>query len=55
MRIFGRAKGLLRVVSPKVYDTVRSKAQGRLMVASIPADIVLLRLLLIKLWCDRLP
>jgi asparagine synthetase B (glutamine-hydrolysing) len=54
VRIYARAKGLLRVVSPKIYDMVRSKAQGRLIVASIPVDYILLRFLLIKLWCDRI-
>jgi hypothetical protein len=55
VRIYGRAKGFLRSASPKLYQRIRSKAEGRFVVASIPGDFVLLRLLLMKLWCDRLP
>jgi hypothetical protein len=54
VRMYAKAKGLLRsIASPTLYNIVRSKAQGRFVVATIPADMMLLRLM--KLWCDRLP
>lgn len=50
-----RAKRTLRGLSPKFYDVIRSKAQGRFVISAAPADTLILRLLLLKLWCDQLP
>lgn len=55
VRVYNRAKDMLRVVSPKLYHRVRSKAQGRMVVSSMPPADIILRMLLLKLWCNRLP
>lgn len=56
VRLYAAAKQTLRRAAPKLFQAVRARAhQGNMVVSTISPDLLILRLLLMKVWCDRLP
>lgn len=56
VRLYGNAKRLLKQASPGLYRKVRAQAhQSGKVMATLPTEWLVLRLLLLKLCCDRLP